>query len=111
MTGASSSSYPSHLPPPAAADSPEFGDEAADVVQTSKPPISLLRPPIPSTQGVMEYEEHEKRVVGVFDFSCTERTRLVSHSDDCKVKVWCTRQERKLASVLDIDMKANICCF
>ncbi|RID66885.1 hypothetical protein BRARA_D01997 [Brassica rapa] len=28
-------------------------------------------------------------------------------SDDCKVKVWCTRQEE---SVLNIDMKSNICC-
>ncbi|CAB4279152.1 unnamed protein product [Prunus armeniaca] len=57
-------------------------------------------------QSVMEYEEHEKRAWSV-DFSCTEPTRLVSGSDDCKVKVWCTRQE---TSVLDIDMKANICC-
>ncbi|PQQ13834.1 E3 ubiquitin-protein ligase COP1 [Prunus yedoensis var. nudiflora] len=57
-------------------------------------------------QSVMEYEEHEKRAWSV-DFSCTEPTRLVSGSDDCKVKVWCTRQE---SSVLDIDMKANICC-
>ncbi|PON41651.1 Guanine nucleotide-binding protein, beta subunit [Parasponia andersonii] len=57
-------------------------------------------------QSVMEYEEHEKRAWSV-DFSHTEPTRLVSGSDDCKVKVWCTNQE---ASVLNIDMKANICC-
>ncbi|XP_020422813.1 uncharacterized protein LOC109949979 [Prunus persica] len=50
MTGPSSSSYPSHLPPPAAAVSPEFGEEAADVAGSSQSPISLLRPPIPSTQ-------------------------------------------------------------
>lgn len=57
-------------------------------------------------QALMEYEEHEKRAWSV-DFSRTEPTRLVSGSDDGKVKVWCTRQEQ---SVLNIDMKANICC-
>ncbi|XP_073123049.1 E3 ubiquitin-protein ligase COP1-like isoform X1 [Henckelia pumila] len=57
-------------------------------------------------QSVMEYEEHEKRAWSV-DFSRTEPSMLVSGSDDCKVKVWCTNQE---ASVLNIDMKANICC-
>ncbi|XP_059437496.1 E3 ubiquitin-protein ligase COP1-like [Corylus avellana] len=56
-------------------------------------------------QSVMEYEEHEKRAWSV-DFSRTEPSMLVSGSDDCKVKIWCTRQE---ASVLTIDMKANIC--
>ncbi|KAK6918802.1 hypothetical protein RJ641_017224 [Dillenia turbinata] len=56
--------------------------------------------------SVMEYEEHEKRAWSV-DFSLTEPSMLVSGSDDCKVKVWCTKQE---ASVLNIDMKANICC-
>jgi E3 ubiquitin-protein ligase RFWD2 len=57
-------------------------------------------------QSLMEYEEHEKRAWSV-DFSRTEPSMLVSGSDDCKVKVWCTRQE---ASVINIDMKANICC-
>ena len=57
-------------------------------------------------QSVMEYEEHEKRAWSV-DFSCTDPTRLVSGSDDGKVKIWCTRQE---SSVLSVDMKANICC-
>ncbi|XP_074563003.1 E3 ubiquitin-protein ligase COP1 [Curcuma longa] len=57
-------------------------------------------------QSVMEYEEHEKRAWSV-DFSRMEPTMLVSGSDDCKVKVWCTKQE---ASVINIDMKANICC-
>ncbi|XP_027127492.2 E3 ubiquitin-protein ligase COP1-like [Coffea arabica] len=57
-------------------------------------------------QSIMEYEEHEKRAWSV-DFSRTEPSMLVSGSDDCKVKVWCTKQE---ASVLNIDMKANICC-
>ncbi|KAL2476757.1 E3 ubiquitin-protein ligase COP1 [Abeliophyllum distichum] len=57
-------------------------------------------------QSLMEYEEHEKRAWSV-DFSRTEPSMLVSGSDDCKVKIWCTKQE---ASVLNIDMKANICC-
>ncbi|KAJ6850407.1 E3 ubiquitin-protein ligase COP1-like [Iris pallida] len=57
-------------------------------------------------QSVMEYEEHEKRAWSV-DFSRTEPSMLVSGSDDCKVKVWCTKQE---ASAFSIDMKANICC-
>ncbi|THU69712.1 hypothetical protein C4D60_Mb08t17270 [Musa balbisiana] len=56
--------------------------------------------------SVMEYEEHEKRAWSV-DFSRTEPSMLVSGSDDCKVKVWSTKQE---ASVINIDMKANICC-
>ncbi|KAK4491916.1 hypothetical protein RD792_002698 [Penstemon davidsonii] len=60
---------------------------------------------VTTRQSVMEYEEHEKRAWSV-DFSCTEPSMLVSGSDDCKVKVWCTKQE---ASVLNIDMKANIC--
>ncbi|KAL4562992.1 hypothetical protein LXL04_027023 [Taraxacum kok-saghyz] len=55
--------------------------------------------------SIMEYEEHEKRAWSV-DFSPTEPTMLVSGSDDCKVKIWCTKQE---ASALNIDMKANIC--
>ncbi|GLU18173.1 hypothetical protein SLE2022_344870 [Rubroshorea leprosula] len=60
---------------------------------------------VTTRQSLMEYEEHEKRAWSV-DFSCTEPSMLVSGSDDCKVKVWCTKQE---ASVLNIDMKANIC--
>ncbi|CBI41056.3 unnamed protein product, partial [Vitis vinifera] len=60
---------------------------------------------VTTRQSVMEYEEHEKRAWSV-DFSRTEPSMLVSGSDDCKVKIWCTKQE---ASVLNIDMKANIC--
>ncbi|KAM3328048.1 E3 ubiquitin-protein ligase COP1 isoform X1 [Capsicum galapagoense] len=60
---------------------------------------------VTTRQCVMEYEEHEKRAWSV-DFCRTEPSMLVSGSDDCKVKVWSTRQE---ASVLTIDMKANIC--
>ncbi|XVF71830.1 hypothetical protein PTKIN_Ptkin12aG0071100 [Pterospermum kingtungense] len=61
---------------------------------------------VTTRQSLMEYEEHEKRAWSV-DFSRTEPSMLVSGSDDCKVKIWCTNQE---ASVLNIDMKANICC-
>ncbi|KAI3803586.1 hypothetical protein L1987_31742 [Smallanthus sonchifolius] len=57
-------------------------------------------------QSVREYEEHEKRVWSV-DFSRIEPSMLVSGSDDCKVKIWCTNQE---SSAMNIDMKANICC-
>ncbi|XP_051192560.1 E3 ubiquitin-protein ligase COP1 [Lolium perenne] len=60
---------------------------------------------VQTRQSVMEYEEHEKRAWSV-DFSRTEPSMLVSGSDDCKVKVWCTKQE---ASAINIDMKANIC--
>ncbi|XP_012491109.2 E3 ubiquitin-protein ligase COP1 [Gossypium raimondii] len=61
---------------------------------------------VTTRQSLMEYEEHEKRAWSV-DFSRTDPSMLVSGSDDCKVKVWCTKQE---ASVINIDMKANICC-
>ncbi|KAJ7246850.1 hypothetical protein O6H91_Y427300 [Diphasiastrum complanatum] len=57
-------------------------------------------------QSTIEYEEHEKRAWSV-DFSRTEPSMLVSGSDDGKVKVWCTKQEK---SVMSLDMKANICC-
>lgn len=60
---------------------------------------------VTTRQSVMEYEEHEKRAWSV-DFSSTDPSMLVSGSDDCKVKIWCTNQE---ASVLNIDMKANVC--
>ncbi|KAK4369736.1 hypothetical protein RND71_009211 [Anisodus tanguticus] len=53
---------------------------------------------VTTRQSVMEYEEHEKRAWSV-NFCRTEPSMLVSGSDDCK-------QE---ASVLIIDMKANIC--
>ncbi|KAJ7562876.1 hypothetical protein O6H91_03G087500 [Diphasiastrum complanatum] len=61
---------------------------------------------INTRQSVMEYEEHEARAWSV-DFARTEPSMLVSGSDDGKVKVWSTKHE---ASVLNIDMKANICC-
>ncbi|GMH15771.1 hypothetical protein Nepgr_017612 [Nepenthes gracilis] len=60
---------------------------------------------VTTQQSVMEYEEHEKRAWSV-DFSRTNPSMLVSGSDDCKVKVWCTKQEE---SVINIGMRANIC--
>uniref|UniRef100_A0A7C9A2L8 2-alkenal reductase (NAD(P)(+)) n=1 Tax=Opuntia streptacantha TaxID=393608 RepID=A0A7C9A2L8_OPUST len=60
---------------------------------------------ITTRQSVGEYEEHEKRAWSV-DFSRTEPSLLLSGGDDCKVKVWCTKQED---SVLSINMNANIC--
>ncbi|XP_074272000.1 E3 ubiquitin-protein ligase COP1-like isoform X2 [Silene latifolia] len=58
-----------------------------------------------TNQSVGEYEEHEKRAWSV-DFSWTEPSLLMSGGDDCKVKVWSTKQE---GSVLTINMNANIC--
>ncbi|XP_057544720.1 E3 ubiquitin-protein ligase COP1-like isoform X2 [Amaranthus tricolor] len=60
---------------------------------------------VSTRQSVGEYEEHDKRAWSV-DFSRTQPSLLVSGGDDCKVKIWCTKQER---SVLNIDMNANIC--
>ncbi|KAF3451787.1 hypothetical protein FNV43_RR07883 [Rhamnella rubrinervis] len=60
---------------------------------------------VTTRQSVMEYEEHEKRSWSV-DFSRAEPSMLVSGSDDCKVKIWSTKQE---PSVISINMKANIC--
>ncbi|KAL8506811.1 hypothetical protein ACS0TY_017630 [Phlomoides rotata] len=60
---------------------------------------------VTTQQSVLEYEEHERRAWCV-DFSPVEPSMLVSGSDDCKVKIWCTKQE---SSVFNIDMKANIC--
>ncbi|KAI5343228.1 hypothetical protein L3X38_011104 [Prunus dulcis] len=50
MTGPSSSSNPSQVPPPAAAVSPKNGEEAAGIVRTSPMSISLLRPLIPMNE-------------------------------------------------------------
>ncbi|KAI5339292.1 hypothetical protein L3X38_018564 [Prunus dulcis] len=51
MTGASSSSNPSQVQPPADVVSPKTGEEAAGVIRISPPSISLLRPPIPTSDG------------------------------------------------------------
>ncbi len=50
--------------------------------------------------------QHEKRVWSV-DFCSVDPTLLVSGSDDGKAKVWSTRDRN---SVLDVDIKANVCC-
>ncbi|KAI5350194.1 hypothetical protein L3X38_003085 [Prunus dulcis] len=50
MTRALSFSNSSQVLPPDAAVSPETGEEAAGVVRTSPPSISLLRPPIRTSE-------------------------------------------------------------
>ncbi|KAI5326644.1 hypothetical protein L3X38_035718 [Prunus dulcis] len=50
MTGASSSSSPSRLPPPVAVVSPKNGEEAAGAFRSSPQSISLLRPPNPTRE-------------------------------------------------------------
>eukprot|EP00753_Platysulcus_tardus_P005229 PLAT13017.1.p1 GENE.PLAT13017.1~~PLAT13017.1.p1 ORF type:complete len:467 (-),score=209.74 PLAT13017.1:126-1358(-) len=52
------------------------------------------------------FAEHDKRVWSV-DFCRPDPTRLVSGSDDFKVKLWSTNRQR---SVMTIDTHANICC-
>ncbi len=41
------------------------------------------------------------------DFCRTDPTMLVSGSDDGKAKVWSTRDRN---SVLDVEIRANVCC-
>ncbi|OMJ10548.1 E3 ubiquitin-protein ligase COP1 [Smittium culicis] len=55
---------------------------------------------------VVQFNEHEKRTWSV-DFSRTERNRLCSGSDDCRVKIWNLNNRR---SVMTIEGKANVCC-
>jgi len=50
--------------------------------------------------------EHEKRVWSV-DWSGGDPRLLASGSDDAKVKLWSTNQER---SVTSLEAKANVCC-
>ncbi|KAI6704101.1 hypothetical protein NL676_013237 [Syzygium grande] len=60
---------------------------------------------VATCQSMIQFNEHENRVWSI-DFSHTEPHLLVSGGDGRKVKVWSTKQE---ASVLTINMKANIC--
>ena len=55
---------------------------------------------------VAEYEEHGKRAWTV-DYCRTNSKLLASGSDDGRVKIWSVEQD---ASVLDIDVRANVCC-
>jgi E3 ubiquitin-protein ligase RFWD2 len=50
--------------------------------------------------------EHEKRVWSV-DWSGGDPRLLASGSDDARVKLWSTNQER---SVTSLEAKANVCC-
>lgn len=53
-----------------------------------------------------EYDEHEKRVWSV-DCAEDDPTRILSGSDDCRCKLWSTRQQD---SVMTLELKANVCC-
>jgi WD40 repeat protein len=58
-----------------------------------------------SSHHVQKFEEHEKRAWSL-DFSVADPTRLVSGSDDNKVKVWSMNMNR---SVCTIDARSNVC--
>lgn len=61
---------------------------------------------VETNTAVAEFEEHDKRVWTV-DYCRTNHRLLASGSDDGRVKIWSTNQEE---SVLDLDMRANVCC-
>ncbi|KAI5355802.1 hypothetical protein L3X38_008697 [Prunus dulcis] len=65
MTGASSSSNPIHVSPPAAVVSPKNGEEAAGVVRSSPPSITLLWPRIPKSEFWDRDSGHLQSVFGV----------------------------------------------
>ncbi|KAI5338465.1 hypothetical protein L3X38_017736 [Prunus dulcis] len=65
MTGASSSSNPSQVLPPPVVVSPKNGEEAAGVIRTSPPSISLLRPSIPTSESWDSDSGHLRSVFGV----------------------------------------------
>mmetsp|Transcript_10351 Transcript_10351/g.16879 ORF Transcript_10351/g.16879 Transcript_10351/m.16879 type:complete len:623 (+) Transcript_10351:74-1942(+) len=57
-------------------------------------------------QNFLEFEEHEKRAWSV-DFSRTDPARLISGSDDGKVKIWSTNNKNSVGTIVS---RANICC-
>lgn len=54
---------------------------------------------------VTSWTEHEKRCWSV-DSSALDPQRLISGSDDCKVKLWNQKTQK---SLMTIDLKANVC--
>ncbi|KAI5312404.1 hypothetical protein L3X38_041577 [Prunus dulcis] len=79
MTGPSSSSNLSHVPPTATAVLPKNGEEEAGVIRTSPTSISLLRPPIPMNE--LSARNCQKRSIG----SQTQVGAMVA--DEGKVKI------------------------
>jgi len=55
---------------------------------------------------ISRFDEHERRIWSV-DFSHTDPTKFASGSDDCKVKIWSTNQNR---AAMTLSSKANVCC-
>ncbi|KAI5351484.1 hypothetical protein L3X38_004375 [Prunus dulcis] len=93
MTGASSSSSPSRLLPPATVVSPENREEATGVVRSSPPSISLLRPRMPTSEV--------SRGVGYPALRQTPYVALVvpAYGGDI-VTVRCRRTWRRLSGML-----------
>ncbi|KAK4535384.1 hypothetical protein CDCA_CDCA04G1409 [Cyanidium caldarium] len=58
-----------------------------------------------TSQAVREFEEHERRVWSV-DYCPAMPTRILSGSDDGKVKLWSTQQAN---SVMTLHTPANVC--
>ena len=61
---------------------------------------------VATKQAVCEFEEHDKRAWTV-DYCSYDPKLLASGSDDGRVKIWSTDSE---ASVLELDVRANVCC-
>eukprot|EP00742_Colponemidia_sp_Colp-10_P010944 GILJ01012084.1.p1 GENE.GILJ01012084.1~~GILJ01012084.1.p1 ORF type:complete len:785 (-),score=100.78 GILJ01012084.1:150-2504(-) len=57
-------------------------------------------------QTVVAFREHERRVWSV-DYFPADSARIVSGSDDCRVKVWSVNQQKSVAT---IETRANVCC-
>lgn len=59
-----------------------------------------------TAQKLRVFQEHEKRCWSV-DFNKIDTKLVASGSDDAKVKLWCTNQQRSVATLA---AKANVCC-